>query len=75
VLTSAGLILAGTFMILTSQAVKDLVEIAIGVALGVLIDTFLVRPALVPGLTMLIGPNAGWPWRRWTKATETPAGD
>ena len=69
VLTSAGLILAGTFLILTSQAVKDLVEIAIGVALGVLIDTFLVRPALVPGLTLAIGPNAGWPWRRWTKAT------
>jgi len=73
VLTSAGLILAGTFLILTSQAVKDLVEIAIGVALGVLIDTFLVRPALVPGLTLAIGPNAGWPWRRWTRATAVDA--
>ena len=56
VLTSAGLILAGTFLILLSQPVKDLAEISIGVALGVLIDTFLVRTALVPGLTLGSGP-------------------
>ena len=67
VLTSAGIILAGTFLILLSQPVKDLAEISIGVALGVLIDTFLVRTALVPGLTLAIGPSAGWPGRRWTK--------
>lgn len=66
VLTSAGIILAGTFLILLSQPVKDLAEISIGVALGVLIDTFLVRTALVPGLTLWIGPKAGWPGRRWT---------
>jgi RND superfamily putative drug exporter len=67
VLTSAGIILAGTFLILLSQPVKDLAEISIGVALGVLIDTFLVRTALVPGLTLWVGPNAGWPGPRWTK--------
>jgi len=68
VLTSAGIILAGTFLILLSQPVKDLAEISIGVAIGVLLDTFLVRTALVPGLTLSIGPKVGWPWRRWTKA-------
>ena len=68
VLTSAGIILAGTFLILLSQPVKDLAEISIGVALGVLIDTFLVRTALVPGLTLVLGPAAGWPGRRWTAA-------
>jgi RND superfamily putative drug exporter len=66
VLTSAGIILAGTFLILLSQPVKDLAEISIGVALGVLIDTFLVRTALVPGLTLMLGPVAGWPGRWWT---------
>jgi RND superfamily putative drug exporter len=72
VLTSAGLILAGTFLILLSQPVKDLAEISIGVALGVLIDTFLVRTALVPGLTLWVGPNAGWPGPRWTGPETTP---
>jgi putative drug exporter of the RND superfamily len=67
VLTSAGIILAGTFLILLSQPVKDLAEISIGVALGVLIDTFLVRTALVPGLTLWVGPKAGWPGPLWTK--------
>ncbi len=67
VLTSAGIILAGTFLILLSQPVKDLAEISIGVALGVLIDTFLVRTALVPGLTLWIGPKAGWPGPLWTE--------
>ncbi len=77
VLTSAGIILAGTFLILLSQPVKDLGEISIGVALGVLIDTFLVRTALVPGLTLWIGPKAGWPGPRWTKkgADEELAGE
>ena len=74
VLTSAGIILAGTFLILLSQPVKDLAEISIGVALGVLIDTFLVRTALVPGLTLTIGPAVGWPGRRWSKEDAPAAG-
>jgi RND superfamily putative drug exporter len=70
VLTSAGIILAGTFLILLSQPVRDLVEISIGVAVGVLIDTFLVRTALVPGLTLAVGPVAGWPGKRWTRQAD-----
>jgi uncharacterized membrane protein YdfJ with MMPL/SSD domain len=73
VLTSAGIILAGTFLILLSQPVKDLAEVSIGVALGVLIDTFLVRTALVPGLTLAVGPKAGWPGPQWTKNGEAGA--
>jgi len=71
VLTSAGIILAGTFLILLSQPVKDLAEISIGVAIGVLLDTFLVRTALVPGLTLAIGPKAGWPGPRWRKGSRS----
>ncbi len=59
VLTSAGIILAGTFLILLSQPVKDLAEISIGVAIGVLLDTFLVRTALVPGLTLCDRAQSG----------------
>ena len=74
VLTSAGIILAGTFLILLSQPVKDLAEISIGVAIGVLLDTFLVRTALVPGLTLAIGPKAGWPGPRWRKESGSRSG-
>ena len=70
VLTSAGVILAGTFLILLSQPVKDLVEISIGVAIGVLLDTFLVRTALVPGVTLALGPVVGWPGPRWRRELE-----
>ena len=75
VLTSAGIILAGTFLILLSQPVKDLAEISIGVALGVLIDTFLVRTALVPGLTLWIGPEGrAGRGRLWTRPEVSAGG-
>jgi RND superfamily putative drug exporter len=75
VLTSAGVILAGTFLVLLSQPMKDLAEISIGVAIGVLLDTFLVRTALVPGLTLWIGPKAGWPGPLWDKRPEVTPQD
>ncbi|HVH65606.1 MAG TPA: MMPL family transporter [Candidatus Acidoferrum sp.] len=61
VITSAGIILAGTFCVLTIVPVRDGVETGLAVALGVLLDTFVVRSLLVPGITMLIGRNAWWP--------------
>ena len=72
VLTSAGLVLAGTFLILASEPVKYLVEVGLGVAIGVLLDTFIVRSALVPGLVTAVGPRIGWPGRRWQCADECP---
>ena len=63
VITSAGIILAGTFSVLSTVPVRDGVETGIAVALGVLLDTFVVRSFLVPGITGLIGRNAWWPSR------------
>ena len=48
-ITSAGLILAGTFATLMALPVEGLVQIGFTVALGLLVDTFLVRFFLVPG--------------------------
>lgn len=63
VITSAGLILAGTFGSMASAPLVVLFQIGVAVAVGVLIDTFVVRSILVPALTTLIGDRAWWPSR------------
>jgi RND superfamily putative drug exporter len=64
VITSAGLILAGTFAALLSSPLQLLFQVGLAVALGVLIDTFVVRSLLVPAITARIGDAAWWPFHR-----------
>lgn len=61
VITSAGLILAGTFAVLTTLPIEVLFQFGLIAAIGVLLDTFVVRPFLVPAITMLLGRFAFWP--------------
>ncbi|WP_308638564.1 MMPL family transporter [Paenibacillus silvisoli] len=61
VITSAGLILAGTFAVLATLPIQVLVQFGTITAIGVLLDTFIVRPFLVPALTVLCGRAAFWP--------------
>ena len=61
VITSAGLILAGTFAVLTIIPSWDLTLIGLAVALGVLLDTFVVRSICVPAITWLFGERSWWP--------------
>ncbi|WP_234946182.1 MMPL family transporter [Agrococcus sp. Marseille-P2731] len=61
VITSAGVVLAATFAALSVIPVLFLLQLAIIVALGVLIDTTLVRSLLVPALALEIGPKTWWP--------------
>ena len=61
VITSAGIVLAGTFSVLAVLPLVFLTEIGFVVAFGVLLDTFLVRSVLVPALVELIGPRVWWP--------------
>lgn len=63
VITSAGLILAGTFGSMASAPLIVLFQVGVAVAIGVLIDTFVVRSILVPAITMLVGDRAWWPSR------------
>ena len=60
VISSAGLILAGTFFALLFAPLAPLAEVGFAVTVGVLIDTFLVRTALVPALTVWVGDAAFW---------------
>ncbi|HEX5376194.1 MAG TPA: MMPL family transporter [Solirubrobacterales bacterium] len=61
VITSAGIVLAGTFSVLAVLPLVFLTEIGFVVAFGVLLDTFLVRSVLVPALVLKIGPKFWWP--------------
>ena len=61
VITSAGLILAGTFAAMMTADLVILFQVGFAVAIGVLIDTFLVRSILVPAITTLFGERAWWP--------------
>jgi len=61
VITSAGLVLAATFTTLAVLPLVLLTEIGLTVALGVLLDTFLVRSLLVPALVLDLGPPVWWP--------------
>ncbi len=63
VITSAGIVLAGTFLVLSVLPLVFLTTLGITVAFGVLLDTFLVRSVLVPALTLDIGPRVWWPSR------------
>ena len=61
VITSAGVVLAGTFLVLSVLPLVFLTELGFTVAFGVLLDTFLVRSILVPALTLDIGSKVWWP--------------
>jgi RND superfamily putative drug exporter len=65
-ITSCGLIMAGTFATLMLAGLHTLVQIGFALAFGVLLDTFVVRPFLVPPLTL-------WLWRREQRQVEAEA--
>jgi putative drug exporter of the RND superfamily len=80
--TSAGLVLAGTFGVLAivgshsagQQNVRTIVDVGVGLALGILMDTFLVRTLLVPSAAVLIGRWNWWPSRLcWLRPAAAPA--
>jgi RND superfamily putative drug exporter len=61
VITSAGIVLAGTFAVLAVLPLVFLTEIGFVIAFGVLLDTFIVRSVLVPALVFDIGPRVWLP--------------
>ena len=61
VITSAGLVLAGTFAALGTLPVVAFAEIGFAVALGVILDTIVVRSILVTALNLDIGRHIWWP--------------
>jgi RND superfamily putative drug exporter len=79
-ITSAGLVLAGTFIVLTvvggsGSGGSQVRDIGLGLALGILMDTFLVRTLLVPSTVVLLGRWNWWPSRMSRPGAGLPAQD
>jgi len=73
VITSAGLVLAGTFAVLGTLPLVAFAEIGFAVALGVLLDTLVVRSVLVTALNLDIGKMMWWPSALARNPDPTPA--
>lgn len=61
VITSAGLVLAGTFAVLATLPLTEFAEIGFAVAFGVLLDTIIVRSILVTAIVLDVGKVIWWP--------------
>jgi RND superfamily putative drug exporter len=68
VITSAGIVLAATFGAIAILPVVFMIQMAFIVAAGILIDTFVVRTLLLPGLVYDIDRVSWWPWNANIKA-------
>jgi putative drug exporter of the RND superfamily len=73
VITSAGLVLAGTFSVLATLPLVAFAEIGFAVAFGVLLDTLIVRSILVTALNLDVGKRVWWPSRLSRAAEPQPA--
>ncbi|HEY9473702.1 MAG TPA: MMPL family transporter [Mycobacteriales bacterium] len=74
VITSAGCVLAGTFAVLATLPVVAFAEIGFAVALGVLLDTMVVRSVLVTALNLDLGRWMWWP-HRMASGSDEPTAD
>jgi len=63
VVTAAGVVMAATFAALAQLPQVSVAQVGIAVAVGVLLDTLIVRTVLVPALLLVLGDRAWWPGR------------
>lgn len=68
IVTSAGVILAATFAVLLFAPLRSQAELGLAAAVGILLDTFVVRALVIPSLSVLLGRWSWWPSAR--SATE-----
>jgi RND superfamily putative drug exporter len=72
VITSAGLVLAATFSVLATLPLVAFAEIGFAVALGVLLDTMIVRSVLVTAINLDVGNKIWWPGKLDRGAEPSP---
>ena len=68
-ITGAGLVMVVVFVVLLESPLEILQTLAIGMTAAILLDTWIVRTFLIPGVTALLGRWAFWPWGARVPAT------
>jgi len=75
IITSAGVIFAGTFAALISSPLNSIAEAGTAITLGLLLDTFLVRSFVVPAVAVMLGRWNWWPssyaLKTWMRPSRT----